>query len=273
MSEKQFVENDGLPCPEVGSWAETKYRLLALYDELFSMGMKYKWDQPVYIDLYAGAGYARVKGTNRILKGSPILALTVSHPFDKYIFCEESEELLEALKVRVARISPQAQAAYIQGSCDAKVEQICREIPKGSPNNKVLSLCIVDPFDFGIKFETLRKLSSVYIDFVVLLAIGMDASRNYDHYVDGHSPKIDEALCNTDWRERWKAIGARRRDFRPFLAAEFSKSMKSLLPRAAARPHEVGPLGRKEPAALLPRAILASQDSLQVLGRCAQIQR
>jgi three-Cys-motif partner protein len=190
--------------------------------------MKYKWDQRVYIDLYAGAGYARVKGTKKILKGSPILALTVTHPFDKYIFCEESEKLLEALKVRVARLSPQAQTAYIEGSCDAKIEQICKEIPKGSSSNKVLSLCLVDPFDFGIKFETLRRLSSVYIDFVVLLAIGMDASRNYDHYVDGDSPKIDEALGNTEWRERWRAAGMRRRDFRQFLAMEFSMSMKSL---------------------------------------------
>ena len=223
-----FVENDGLSCPDVGSWAEIKYRLLALYDELFSTGMKNKWDKRVYIDLYAGAGYARVKGTEKILKGSPILALTVTHPFDKYIFCEENVELLDALKVRVTRLAPHAQAVYIPGSCDAQIEQICKEIPKGSPSNKVLSLCLVDPFDFGIKFETLRRLSGVYIDFVILLAIGMDASRNYDHYVEGNSPKIDEALGNTEWRERWKAVGVRRRDFRPFLAAEFAMSMKSL---------------------------------------------
>lgn len=89
----------------------------------------------MYIDLYAGAGYARVKGTKKILKGSPILALTVSHPFDKYIFCEESEELLDALKARVARLSPRAQTAYIQGSCDVKIEQICKEIPKVSQFN------------------------------------------------------------------------------------------------------------------------------------------
>jgi len=86
----------------------------------------------------------------------------------------------------------------------------------------------VDPFDFGMKFETLRRLSAVFIDFVVLLAIGMDANRNYDHYVDGHSTKIDEALGNTEWRERWKAVGVRRSDFRPFLASEFSISMASL---------------------------------------------
>lgn len=52
------AESDGLACPDVGSWAEIKYRLLALYDELFSTGMKNKWNQRVYVDLYAGAGTA-----------------------------------------------------------------------------------------------------------------------------------------------------------------------------------------------------------------------
>jgi hypothetical protein len=61
---------------------------------------------------------------------------------------------------------------------------------------------------------------------VVLLAVGMDANRNYDHYVEGNSPKIDEALGNVEWRDRWKEH--RRKEFRPFLAAEFSKSMESL---------------------------------------------
>jgi len=42
------VDDEGLTCPEVGAWSETKYRLLALYDQLFSTGMKNKWDQRVY---------------------------------------------------------------------------------------------------------------------------------------------------------------------------------------------------------------------------------
>lgn len=227
-SQNLSVEDDGLKCADVGSWAETKYRLLALYDELFSTGMKYKWDQRVYIDLYASAGYSGIKGTKRILKGSPILALTVTNPFDKYIFCEESEELLTVLKARVARLLPQAQVAYVPGSCDSQIDQICKEIPKGTPNNKVLSLCLVDPFDFGLKFDTLKKLSTVFVDFMVLLAIGMDANRNYDHYVEGASTKIDEALGNTAWRDHWRAAGIRRSDFRRFLAQEFSMSMQSL---------------------------------------------
>jgi three-Cys-motif partner protein len=151
--------------------------------------MKNKWDQRVYIDLYAGAGFSRIKGTTRFLKGSPILALTVACPFDKYIFCEEDSENLAALKARAERIAPNAQVAYVLGSCDSQIGQICKEIPQGSSSNRVLSLCLVDPFDFGIKFETLRRLSAAYIDFVVLLAIGMDANRNYDHYVEANRQK------------------------------------------------------------------------------------
>jgi len=214
--------------PEVGGWAETKYRLLALYDELFSTGMKNKWDQRVYLDLYAGAGYSRIGGTSNFLKASPVIALTVTHPFDKYIFCEGREDLLDALKARVKRIGPQASVAYILGDCDAQIEDIYKQIPKGSSTNRVLSLCLVDPFDFGLKFETLRRLSTVFMDFVVLLAIGMDANRNYEHYVEGASTKIDEALGNMEWRERWKAVGVRRSDFRSFLAGEFCTSMESL---------------------------------------------
>ncbi len=221
------IDEDGLICPEVGRWAETKYRLVSMYDQLFSTGMKNKWSKRVYIDLYAGAGYSRIRGTSTVVKGSPILALTVRDPFDRYIFCEENPELRAALELRVKRTAPNLDVHYVPGDCDSHIDQICSLIPRASPGNTVLSLCFADPFDFGIKFETLRKLSFFFVDFLVLLAIGMDANRNYDHYVEGNSRKIDEALGNSDWRERWKKH-AIRQEFRPFLASEFGQSMESL---------------------------------------------
>ena len=130
------VDDDGLVCADVHHWAEEKYRLLALYDQLFSSGMKNKWDQRVYIDLYAGAGFSHIQGTSTFLKGSPIIALTVDRPFDRYIFCEENEELLAALRARSARIAPEANVSFIHGNCDAKIEEICGAVPKGSPDNR-----------------------------------------------------------------------------------------------------------------------------------------
>lgn len=222
------AENDGLPAPEVGRWTEEKYRLISLYDELFASGMKYKWDQRVYIDLYSAAGISRIKGTDIFLKGSPLLALGISAPFDKYIFCEEDPALLDALEKRTRAIAPLADVTFIPGCCDTEIEKLCAVIPKGSATNKVLSLCLVDPFDFGIKFDTIRRLSKVFVDFVVLLAVGMDAGRNYDHYVEGDNQKVDEALGNTEWRERWKKWPGGRKRFREFLATEFALSMQSL---------------------------------------------
>ncbi len=222
------VPDDGLRCPDVGRWAEDKYRLLDLYFRLFSTSMKDKWDQRVYIDLYAGSGYSRLEGTSTILKGSPIIALTVPCAFDKYIFCEEKEDLLKALRSRAGRIALDADVTYVLGNCDLRIDEICGAIPRGSTHNRVLSLCLVDPFDFGFKFSTLKRLADVYIDFVVLLAIGMDAVRNYEHYVEGESPKIDEALGNRGWRDRWKAARTPRSGFGRFLAGEFSRSMETL---------------------------------------------
>jgi three-Cys-motif partner protein len=222
------IADDGLVIPTVGSWSEDKYNLVGLYSTLFSTGMKRKWGKRVYLDLYAGAGYARLRGPNRIVYGSPLIALAVRDPFDKYVFCEESDECIDALRVRASRLAPSADVSYIPGDCNGELESILAAIPKASQGNTVLTLCVVDPFDFGLKFETLRRLSTLYADFLVLLAIGMDANRNYDHYVDGNSTKIDEALGNTAWRAKWKTVGVRRSDFRLFLAGEFSNSMESL---------------------------------------------
>lgn len=40
--------DDGLLTPEVGPWSDKKYRLIQYYAEMFSTGMKHKWDCRVY---------------------------------------------------------------------------------------------------------------------------------------------------------------------------------------------------------------------------------
>lgn len=220
--------DDSLHMNEVGGWARDKYRLVHLYMSLFSTGMKDKWDERVYIDLYAGAGLNRIRGTGTVLAGSPVLALRVPHPFDKYIFCEEDPEALNALKERVKRIAPDANVVFINGDCNAKVRVIREEIPRASPGHTVLGLCFVDPYDLGIKFETLRQLSAARLDFLCLLALYMDANRNYALYTGEKSRKVDELMGTPDWRNAWKAEQMKGTPFPKFLAIEFSKRMETL---------------------------------------------
>lgn len=221
------VEPDGLIYNDVGIWTEEKHRLVAYYASLFSAGMKDKWDARVYIELYAGAGYSKVRDRGRIITGSPIQALNLRVPFNKYIFCERDAEKREALRVRVKRHAPTADVSFISKDCDAGVEEVIAAIPAYSSTHKVLSLCFVDPNDIGIKFSTLRALARNYVDFVVLLALYMDALRAEQHYVSNPS-KVNELLGTTSWLERWRALKAQGKDFPRFLAEEFASSMATL---------------------------------------------
>jgi three-Cys-motif partner protein len=224
------LRDDGLATPEVGPWVEDKYRLVGLYNRLFSTGMKSKWDCRVYIDLFAGAGRSKIRGTKRIIPGSPLLALSVPDRFDKYIFCEEDGELLEILERRVRVQFPGVDIEYVHGDCNVQVEEICLRIPLHSRTKKVLSFCFVDPFDIGIQFETIRLLSKRFIDFLVVLAVGMDATRNEANYTRPENPRVDRFLGSYDWRERWRSEREKTQglSFRHFLAQEYASRMESL---------------------------------------------
>lgn len=197
-------------------------------DQLLRFAVRDGDEKEVYVDLYAGAGFSRIRETGRIVLGSPLLALTVDDPFDKYVFCEENSEKLAALRDRTSRTAADADVAFVPGDCDSNVEKILAEIPRGSAENSVLTLCVVDPFDIGIKFETLRKLSAGRVDFLCLLALHMDANRAYSWYIKENSTKIDEFLGSSAWRGDWAIAQAQRIEFPKFLADKFSDQMASL---------------------------------------------
>lgn len=221
------AKDDGLFFAEVGSWAEDKHSLVGLYDSLFSTGMKNKWDSRVYIDLYAGPGLLKVRGTSKFIWGSPILALGVKDPFDKHIFCESDSASLDALKKRVASHFPNADVEFVSGSCDEQVDRICKLIPKGTRTNRVLSFCFVDPYDLSLQFSTIKRIAEYFVDFLFLLALDMDANRNLAAYLDWKNRKIDEFLGMPNWRERWAQL-QEPKSFPRFLAEMYAGQMQTL---------------------------------------------
>jgi three-Cys-motif partner protein len=229
IDHSELVPDDGLISPEVGAWSEDKHRLVSLYSTLFSSGMKDKWAKRIYIELYAGAGRSRIRQTSKIIVGSPLLALKVKDPFDKYVFCEEDPANLEALKFRVRQTAGDKNVAYVRGDCNERTAEILSKIPPGSRDETVLSLCFADPFDIGLRFETIRALATArYVDFLILLALGMDANRNYELYVKEDADKVDKFLGSDTWRERWATARWDAVKFTRFLADEFTKSMATL---------------------------------------------
>jgi len=226
MDELPSLEDDGLHTPTAGSWSDVKYRLISNYAEMFSTSMRKRWDKRVYIDLFAGAGRARIKDSSQIVATSSLLAMGVTHPFDRYVLCDSEPRCIDALRARVGREYPAHDVVYLNGDCNQIVDDVLGSVPPYSRNSRVLSFCVVDPYNVAnLKFKTIEKLSSIYTDFLVLIPSHMDANREQAAYLAEKSTAIADLVGNPDWRGERAGFG---RQFGTFVVDQFGQSMKKL---------------------------------------------
>jgi three-Cys-motif partner protein len=155
------------------------------YAAIFNNGIKNKFINRVYIDLFAGAGYAPIKGRNKIVKSSALISLSLPEPFTHFVFCEMDPDRIHALKERVKREYPSkfSSCYFLEGDSNENVGEVIRII--NSLQGSTISFAFVDPFSLNLHFSTVEKLSTVgKVDFLILLALQMDANRNFIYYSD-----------------------------------------------------------------------------------------
>lgn len=234
------VQDDGLHIPEVRQWALEKYSLVGGYGDIFTTGMHKKWNQLAYIDLFAGAGYARIKETGKIYKSSALISMSLPHPFTKYIFCEQNDACFDALQKRVKREFPNKDVSFIKGDSNVKIEEIKNHMPKFGKGNILLTFCFVDPFSLNLHFKTIESLAGNLMDFLILQALHMDANRNFDnYYVAEQSIKIEKYLDDPTWRSKFDASELNRRDFVRFLFNEYSQKMINMGYKPEKQAHQI----------------------------------
>ncbi|SHN33287.1 three-Cys-motif partner protein TcmP [Mucilaginibacter sp. OK098] len=236
----QEVPDDGLIIPEVGVWGIEKYNLLGYYAELFTRSMNNKWGNLVYIDLFASSGYCKIKSTGKIIKSGAMIALSTPISFQKYIFCEEDESLLNALEIRIKRDFPNANTSFVLGSCNNKINDIINLIPRHSFNNTVLSFCFIDPFNLNIHFNTVKKLGLLKVDILMLIATGMAATRNEKKYQNLSNDTISLFLDNPKWRNEFTGlVDLTNQSFTLFLSKIYKKNIMTLGYKDVADFHDV----------------------------------
>jgi len=222
------VTDDGLPTNAIGPWAEQKYQYVGMYAQLFSTGMKNKWPHRIYLDLFSGPGYSRVRDTNRVVLGSPMIALSLPDQFDSYVFADENPESLDTLRTRVSRLGYSVSPTYIPGDANEKVGRVLEVIAK-TPSKSTLSFCFLDPYKLNIHFETVRRIAEGRsVDFLILLALYIDANRNVAFYAAEGNQTIDLFLGDTNWRQGWKVAGRSGDTIVEFLAREYSTRMSDI---------------------------------------------
>ena len=223
------VDDDGLIIPDVGEWGLEKYRLVGQYANLFTSTMKGKWENLIYIDLFSSSGYAKIETSGRIVKSSAMIALSLPTPFSKYIFCDENENLINALEIRVNRDFPNLNTVFVKGNCNTKINEILNHIPQFSKTNRVLSFCFVDPFALEIHFLTLRLLGRLKMDFLILIATGMAAKRNENNYHKPNNKTIENFLQDPNWRNEYKGdIDTADQSFTQFVTGRLKANFKLL---------------------------------------------
>jgi len=226
----RLFEDDGFLLPEVGDWATTKHRKIGYYSSLFATSMKRKWQCRVYIDLFACAGKSRLRESNKIVPGSPLLALSVDDPFDKYVFCEGNPDHMTALKERIKKYFPDRDCSFIEGDTNQCLDRLFSVAPQFSRAFRGLAFCFVDPYRKAeLAFSTLKEIAErLYVDFLVLIPSYMDIGRNEKHYTRDDNKSLDRFLGTDSWRAAWANRKRRSQNFGVFITDVFCQQMKTL---------------------------------------------
>lgn len=222
-----YVSDDFLYIGEVGIWAKEKYNLVGQYSHVFTKSMRNKLDNLVYIDLFSGCGYAKIRETGKIVKNSALISMSIPFPFTKYILCEKDEVRYNAIRQRIEREHNNLDVSFFNGDSNLIIDDIIKSIPRPSKGNTVLCFCFIDPFSLNLNFSTIKKLSKYKVDFLILLALGMDARRNYKLYLKHDNNSVDLFLDNKNWRNNVD-LNISPNDFLKYLANEYKNNMVSL---------------------------------------------
>lgn len=191
---------DGLPALIVGEWVKEKHLYLTNYLEIMTAGMKKKWENLVYLDLFSGPGKSIIQEKKEEINGSPAIAIGLKQPFSNYIFVEKVPKLLSALKERCQKSPLSNKIKFVEGNCNEKITEVVNLISERS-----LGLAFIDPYGLEFSFSSLEKLAdNRNMDLLINFPIEMAIKRNVDRLIKKRWSRLDEFLGDDKWREEYK---------------------------------------------------------------------
>ena len=156
----------------IGKWSEDKLKLLKKYLEAYTKILRRQsWCRGYYyIDAFAGSGEPLSREEGCIVDGSPRCALSIKHPFTKYVFIEIADWRVEKLK-KLQQEFDYLDIEIKQGDCNQILqEEIIPDLPYESNKR---ALMFLDPFSLDIEWETLEMAAKqgtieVFINFPIM---------------------------------------------------------------------------------------------------------
>jgi three-Cys-motif partner protein len=183
------LPDDELPIAEVGEWALEKHERLRKYVDITRptrrkyTEKKYEGEYKggaTYIDLFCGPGRARIRETDEIIDGSPLVAFKSAAEgkcqFSEIHLADLNESYCDASVERIAAAG--GHAIGYPGTAEETAQTI---VAKLNPDG--LHFAFLDPFNLeGLTFTTIKSLSKMrHMDLLLHVSV-QDLQRNIDRY-------------------------------------------------------------------------------------------
>jgi len=172
------AEDDGFAIGRSSSWTLRKNQLIRHYLQVFTGTMKRKFNYMVYLDMNSGSGISRLEN-GTITIGSPVIALSNPDRFSKYIFTDKSKDHADALKIRIMKYCRDENSLVFHGDPNQLIERLIYYIPDSSKRYKVSTLCLIDASSLDMDFDTIRILSEIGVNFLVIFGLPWDSPDQY----------------------------------------------------------------------------------------------
>jgi len=159
---------------EIGDWSETKLDIVKRYAQVYS---KILASQPklthYYIDGFAGPGQMRSRRSGDTVAGSPINALQVEPPFNRYFLIDIKGKHIKALR---AAVGSRSDVELFKGDCnDILVNKV---LPQVRYDEYKRAFCLLDPDGLHLNWQVMELAGKLRtIDLLLNFPI-MDANMN-----------------------------------------------------------------------------------------------
>lgn len=146
--------SDGLPAREVQAWSAEKLFYTERYMDIFTTGMKNRWDNLVYADFFAGPGRCVVEESGKESEGSPLRA--IRYGFSRIFLNDHDRVAVDALRERTRG---EDRVHITQLDCNDAVDAALDFLIPSGASRTTLGLAFIDPTAHQMRFESIRKLT------------------------------------------------------------------------------------------------------------------
>lgn len=194
-----------------GEHTQRKLDVVAKYLDAYVTVMKKQNFRLFYVDGFAGSGASEAKSgaaaddptlfpVSNVVEGSPLRALSIEPPFDKYVFIDMKEKNVRSLSgLRDEHL--QRDIEVLRGDANDCLGEFCDAL---SANRLDRAVVFLDPFGLSVRWDTIQKLAATQkVDLWYLVPVdGMSRQIKSDGSFLPGASRIDEIWRSSDWREK-----------------------------------------------------------------------